>query len=511
MKAHIHIASRKSASIISALTLSLLCSVLQAQSDNTPPTHTMPVGKPIPDRYLVIFKSTVTDPESEADNIIRGHGGKIHHRYRHAIKGFSASIPAAALPGIQHNPNVESIEPDATVQLNQVVSPQYQPTWGIDRIDQRTLPLNAQYPFNYTGNGVTAFVIDTGIRSDHIDFGGRAFTTGYTAILDGNGTNDCNGHGTHVAGTIGGTTWGVAKNVKLVPVRVLDCAGSGSLSGVVAGIDWAAGTTNRPAVANLSLGSSKSTTVNAAVAGAYAKGISMVVAAGNSNADACQYSPSSEPTAITVGATTNSDARASYSNFGTCVDVFAPGSNITSAWYTGTTATNTISGTSMASPHVAGIVALALQANPLATPANIARFIIDNATLGKVTSAGTGSPNRLAFSLASGAPGVSQSVSIKNLAGSAKKSGKNWQALVTVTVYEPLTGAAVPNATVTGAFIPGGNATCVTGSTGTCSLASGSIAGTTTVSSLTVNTISGANLTYNATQNLVTQITVNKP
>ena len=305
----------------------------------------------------------------------------------------------------------------------------------------------------------------------------------------------------------------MAKSVKLVPVRVLDCAGSGTLSGVVAGIDWVAGSTARPAVANLSLGSSKSTTVNAAVAGAFNKGVTMVVAAGNSNADACLYSPSSEPTAITVGATTSSDARASYSNYGSCVDVFAPGSNITSAWFTSATATNTISGTSMASPHVSGIAALALNANPSATPSAVAQFILTNASMNKLTSLGTGSPNKLSYSLASGAPGVvvSQNVAVKSLVGSAKKSGTNWQAFVTVTVRDINSGAAVPNATVSGLFNPGGASSCLTSGSGACSMVSGSISTTVSSTTYTVNSISGVNLIYEPTQNAVTQIRVAKP
>ncbi len=244
---------------------------------------------------------------------------------------------------------------------------------------------------------MNAFIIDTGIRPDHVEFTGRLLP-GYTAINDANGTTDCNGHGTHVAGTVGGTSWGVAKQVSLVPVRVLDCKGSGTWSGIIAGIDWVANNPLRPAVANLSLGGSKSSAVNAAVAGAVAKGVTMVVAAGNSNANACNYSPSSEPSAITVGATANGDARATYSNYGSCVDIFAPGTAVTSAWNTGSSASNTISGTSMASPHVAGVAALALQANPAASPAAITSFLVSKATAGVVTSAGTGSPNRLVYS-----------------------------------------------------------------------------------------------------------------
>lgn len=364
-------------------------------------------------------------------------------------------------------------------------------------MDQRDRPLDTQYQFNDTAAAVTAFVIDTGIRADHIDFVGRV-GPGYSAIADGNGTNDCNGHGTHVSGTIGGVTWGIAKGVQLVPVRVLDCAGSGSLSGVVAGLDWVAGSSLRPAVANLSLGSSKSSTVNAAVAGAFNKGVTMVVAAGNNNADACLYSPSSEPTAITVGATTSSDARASYSNYGSCVDVFAPGSNITSAWHTSALATNTISGTSMASPHVAGIAALALQANPKATPAGVAQFILNNATTLRLSSIGTGSPNKLVYSLVSGAPDVTtiQSVAIKSVTASAKKSGKTWQASVLVAVRDINSGAAVSNVNVGGTFNPGATVSCLTSSAGTCSVSSGSLSTSATTTTFTVKVVSGTNVVY---------------
>ncbi len=506
-------ASRLShALVVSALALTSAVSLSWAQGSNPKATHTLPEGQVIPNRYIVIFKSSVANPSQEADNLMRGQGGQIHHRYSQAIKGFAATIPAAALNGIRNNPNVESVEEDKSVRLNQTSSPQNQATWGLDRIDQLDRPLDTQYFFNYSGAGVTAFVIDTGIRADHLEFTGRVIP-GYTAIADGNGTNDCNGHGTHVSGTIGGSTWGVAKAVKLAPVRVLDCAGSGSLSGVVAGIDWVAGSALRPAVANLSLGSSKSSTVNAAVAGAFNKGVTMVVAAGNSNADACLYSPSSEPTAITVGASTSGDVRASYSNYGTCVDVFAPGSSITSAWYTSSTATNTISGTSMASPHVAGVAALALSANPQATPSAVTQFILKNSTPNKLSSLGTGSPNQLVFSLASGAPGVisNQTVAIKSLIGSRKKAGKNWQAVVTVAVRDIVSGAGVPNATVTGTFNPGGTSSCLTSSTGSCSMTSGQIATTTASTTYTVSSVKGTNLVYDASQNSATQISISRP
>ena len=242
-----------------------------------------------------------------------------------------------------------------------------------------------------------AYIIDTGIRSTHSDFGGRA-TSGYDAI-DGGSADDCNGHGTHVAGTVGGTTYGVAKGVSLVAVRVLDCGGSGTTSGVIAGVNWVTSNhgAGQPAVANMSLGGGASSALDTAVSNSIADGVTYALAAGNSNANACNSSPARTPNAITVGATTSSDARASFSNYGTCVDIFAPGSSITSAWYTSNTATNTISGTSMASPHVAGAAAVYLEANPSATPAQVASALIAAATTGKVTSPGTGSPNRLLY------------------------------------------------------------------------------------------------------------------
>ncbi len=480
------------------------------QSPDPEASHKYPASRPIAGRYIVILKKHVQQPEQEAQSMMRGTKGQVHHTFNNALKGFSATIPESALQGMKNNPNIESIEPDLSVQLNQT-SPQNQAPWGLDRIDQVDRPLNTQYLFNYTGAGVTAFVIDTGLRSDHLEFAGRVLS-GFSVVADANGTNDCNGHGTHVAGTLGGSTYGAAKSVKLVPIRVLNCVGSGTLSGVIAGIDWAAGTTLRPAVANLSLGSSKSLAFNAAVAGAVGKGITLVVAAGNSAANACNYSPSSEPTAITVGATTSADARASYSNYGTCVDVFAPGSSITSAGIASTTATNTLSGTSMASPHVAGVAALALQANPQATPAAVVSFLLTNASANRLTSVGTGSPNLLTFSLASGAPGtvLMQTIAVKSLLGSTKLSRRSWQAFATVSVRDVKSGGVVANATVAGTFSPGGAATCVTAATGNCKLTSTTLTNTTPSTTLTVTNITGTDLLYDASQNAATQVTINK-
>jgi aqualysin 1 len=244
---------------------------------------------------------------------------------------------------------------------------------------------------------VTAYVIDTGIRATHSQFAGRV-TSGYSSIADGRGTADCNGHGTHVAGTIGSTTYGVAKGVTLVPVRVLDCNGSGTTSGVIAGVDWVTAHRSGPSVANMSLGGGISDALDAAVNRAITAGVTFAVAAGNSNTNACSASPARVPAAVTVGATASDDSRASYSNYGSCLDLFAPGSGITSTWYTSDAATSTISGTSMATPHVAGVAALYLEANRTASPAAVRDALVAATTGSLVRNPGTGSPNRLLYS-----------------------------------------------------------------------------------------------------------------
>ncbi len=345
-------------------------------------------------QVIVVFHENAVNPRGLAQQLAAAAGGELTYTYEHAIKGFAGSFPAVALEGIRRNPNVDYIELDGEVTIS---ATQNNATWGLDRIDQRDLPLSGTYTYNADGTGVNAYIIDTGIRLSHDDFGGRAFT-GFDAVTSGGTADDCNGHGTHVAGTVGGTTWGVAKGVKLYAVRVLNCQGSGTWSGVIAGVDWVTANHVKPAVANMSLGGGASSSVDAAVSNSISAGVSYAVAAGNSNADACNYSPARAASALTVGATTSSDARASYSNFGSCLDLFAPGSSITSAWYTSNTAINTISGTSMASPHVAGVAALYLQGNTSASPSAVANAITSNATTGKVTSAGSGSPNLLLFS-----------------------------------------------------------------------------------------------------------------
>ena len=354
----------------------------------------------IENSYIVVLDDAVVGEKGPnsiapyiASELAGSHRGQLKHVYQNAINGFAVEMSAEDAERLSQDFRVKYVEEDGVVTLD---ATQSNPPWGLDRIDQRNRPLNAIYTFNWTGTGVRAYVIDTGIRTAHTQFGGRA-ANNFDAF-GGNG-QDCNGHGTHVAGTIGGSTFGVAKNVMLRGIRVLNCSGSGSNSGVIAGVDWVRLNHIAPAVANMSLGGGISSALDTAVNNLHNAGVSIAVAAGNSNTNACNSSPARAANAITVGSTTTTDARSSFSNFGTCLDLFAPGSGILSAWFTSNTATATLSGTSMASPHVAGVAALFKQANPSASSTTIRNAIVNNATTNVVTNPGTGSPNRLLYSL----------------------------------------------------------------------------------------------------------------
>jgi subtilisin family serine protease len=383
--------------VLAAVMLTPLGVTGAAAAQNAPAPAAAGHGKQIKDQYIVTFAADATAADVDAAREkAKGRGAKVHYNYSKAVKGFAATLSADAVADLESNPSVLAVEPDYEVHASDIT--QTPATWGLDRIDQAALPLNNAYTYGNTGAGVTAYVIDTGIRTTHTQFGGRA-SGGYTAINDGNGTNDCAGHGTHVAGTIGGSTYGVAKGVKLVAVRVLDCSGSGSNSGVIAGIDWVTKNHSGPSVANMSLGGGASSALDTAVNNSIASGVAYAVAAGNDNANACSYSPARVSAAITVGATTSSDARSSFSNYGSCVDLFAPGSSITSSINTSDTATAVYNGTSMATPHVAGVIATYLQGVPGALPADVRTALMGAATTGKVTGAGTGSPNVLLHSI----------------------------------------------------------------------------------------------------------------
>jgi subtilisin family serine protease len=349
----------------------------------------------IPGSYIVVLKeSRAADVKSVTRDLAAKYDVDVEYTYSHAVRGFAGRMSAADARRLAAQPEVAYVEQNAEVRLTATQT--NPPSWGLDRIDQRNLPLDNSYTYPNTASNVTAYVIDTGIRTSHADFGGRA-VWGTNTTGDGNDT-DCNGHGTHVAGTIGGARYGVAKGVTLVAVKVLNCAGSGSWAGVTAGVDWVTAHHGAgvPAVANMSLGGSGSnTTLENAVRNSIADGVVYAIASGNSNADACNFTPARVAEAITVNASTRTDARASFSNYGTCTDIFAPGQDITSAWHTSDTATNTISGTSMAAPHVAGAAALVLGANPGLNPAGVANVLYNNATLNKITNPGAGSPNLL--------------------------------------------------------------------------------------------------------------------
>lgn len=358
----------------------------------TPTPTVSPVDSPDDTAPMIVTLAPGTNAAATAAAATAGDSSTVEDVFP-AVAGFAAELTDQAIAELDADPRVLAIEPDRPVAA---MATQRPPSWGLDRIDQQKLPLSGTYTYAQTGKGVTAYVIDSGILATHREFTGRV-RSGFTAVQDGKGTTDCLGHGTHVAGTLGGTTYGVAKQVTLVPVRVLSCTGSGTSSQLIAGIDWVVADhkPGQPAVANISLGGAASTAIDAAVQRLVADGVTVVVAAGNGNKDACTMSPARALNALTVGATTRTDTRSSVSNWGRCLDLFAPGEAIVSASHRSTTATASMTGTSMAAPHVAGAAALVLQKSPKSTPAQVWSALLPRTGQNLVKSAGANSKNRL--------------------------------------------------------------------------------------------------------------------
>lgn len=410
---------------LQAETLSLV-----PESQETNGSSELQVGDALPGHYIVRLDPeigqvlNVPDLAAAVETLLVGvGGGEASHIYDHAMTGAAVRISATQAGILRSMPGVEAVERDRVVKASATTQPS--PTWGLDRVDQRNLPNDDAYRYAApAGEGVNVYVIDTGLRASHEEFDGRVeqgrnFAANDSGLLGLGGlplvgpilnlggesepedTADCNGHGTHVASTAAGTTYGVAKEAQVVPVRVLDCSGGGSTSDVIAGVDWVTANHEKPAVANMSLGGGDSESLDEAVENAIEAGVTFVVAAGNSDADACGGSPNRVADAVTVGSTTREDERSSFSNFGTCVDLFAPGSDITGAWYESDTQTNTISGTSMASPHVAGSAALLLDDRPELAPAEVAELLEERATSNVLSNLGSGSPNLLLYTLES--------------------------------------------------------------------------------------------------------------
>jgi serine protease len=457
-------------------------------------------------QFIVVLRPGVANADGAMEDIVRGAGGQLGRRYRLAISGFTAKLPAQALEGVRRNPNVLLVEPDGRVTTSDTVSAT---SWGIDRIDARDLPLDGSYASQNSGTGVRIYIVDTGIRFDHPEFIGRA-GSGWDFIEGDADASDCQGHGTHVAGITAGSTVGVARGATLVSVRVLDCGGSGSWSTVIAGLEWIMANGVRPAVVNMSLSGLTSEAVNTAVENVVAAGIVVVVAAGNDDRDACGRSPAGAQSVITVAATTRTDARAGFSNWGSCVDLFAPGESIISAAMNG--GYQSMSGTSMASPHVAGVAALTLSARPTATPSEVTAEILNGSSLDRVTDP-QGTANRLLFSLVAGSstlpplpppppPVAAGKLRVTDLDATPVKDKKAWSAGVSIQARDQQ-GKAASFATVSGTWTEGasGTVTCTTNVYGWCTVTKSGLKNGVAAVRFTINTIALPGGTYDGSLN----------
>jgi subtilisin family serine protease len=414
--------------------------------------HDAGTGSVVPNSFVVVVKNGVN---ASAGDLTARYGGKVTRTYGSALHGFAVdAMSEAQARRLAADPAIAYVQRNGVYRISGTQT--NPPSWGLDRIDQRNLPLDNSYTYPSTASSVHAYIIDTGIRFTHQDFQGRA-VSGRDTVDNDNDATDCNGHGTHVSGTVGGASYGVAKGVTLVGVRVLNCQGSGTTAGVVAGIDWVTANAIKPAVANMSLGGGVDTTLDSAVQNSIASGVTYAVAAGNGDQfgnpqNACNSSPARVPAAITVGATQSNDQKASFSNYGTCLDIFAPGVSITSAWNTSDTATNTISGTSMATPHVTGAAALVLAANTGFSPQQVRDTLVNNATPNVVGNPGTGSPNRLLFVGGSTPPPTNDfSITVSPSSGSTAAGGS-----VTASVSTAVTSGSAQTVSLSATGLPAG-------------------------------------------------------